>query len=214
MDQQLSPNYTHEKLENHSHGDLVDVFEDMWKYYVFSPVELLLRHPHGDVAAMTVLSSYFEAAWSYLSGKDSDKKSAAFFVEGFCQIFVSDDAGVEIAARAIYKHIRCGLAHAGMPSHKVLYSRNGVKPFYLTYPKRKDGTLNLEAPVRSIIVNPMRMYEGVNMHFHDYVSKLRAADDQALVDSFKRTVIRLWGLGEEECIIAMTERQFLGYPER
>lgn len=212
IDQRVSKKYTHEKLENPSLGDLVDVFEDMWKCFVFSPVEILLRSPYGDVAAMMILSSYFEAAWSYHSGEDSDKKSKPFFTKGFCQVFVADDAGIEIAAHAIYKHIRCGLAHAGMPSHKVSYSRSGAKPFYLTYPKMGDGRLNMEAPVRSIVVNPTLMYEGVNRHFHDYVSKLRAADNQALVDSFQRTVGRLWGLGAEEVIVAMTEREFFGRP--
>lgn len=210
MDEQLSPNYKHKKFENPSHADLVDVFEDIWTYHVFSPVEMLLHHPHGDVAAMTVLSAYFEAVWSFLSGEDSNKKSTEFFIKGFCQVFTSDDAGVEKAAKSIYKHIRCGLAHAGMLTHIVSYSRSGAKAFYLTYPKKTDGTLNIEAPVRSIVVNPMGMYEGVIKHFHNYVSKLRAADNQALVDSFQRTAHRLWGLGEKENIIAITEEEFLG----
>ena len=85
MDEYLSPNYKHEKLENPSHEDLVDVFEDTWKHFVFSPVEMLLHHPYGDIAAMTVLSSYFEAVWSYLSGEDSDRKSAVSLSKDFAR---------------------------------------------------------------------------------------------------------------------------------
>lgn len=210
MDERLSPNYKHEKLESPCYADLVDVFEDLWKHFVFSPVDMLLRHPHGDVAAMTILCSYFEAVWSYFTGEDSDKRSTEFFVKGFCQVFKSEDAGSEKAAHCIYKHIRCSLAHVGMLTHQVNYSRSGAKAFYLTFPKKPDGTLNMDAPVRSIFVNPVRMYEGVIRHFQGYVTKLREADDQTLVTSFQRTAHRLWGLGTEDNIIGMTQEEFLG----
>lgn len=89
----LSPNYTHDKPTSPCLADFVDVFEDMWKYYVLVPCEMLLRFPHGEVAAMMLLSPYFEAIWIPLSGEDSDRESKRFFVRGFCQVFQSESAG-------------------------------------------------------------------------------------------------------------------------
>src|SRR5215510_919241 len=108
MRQILSPNYTHDKLANPSLSDLIDVFEDTWEGYVLIPCEALMKMPHGQVAAMTVLSSYFEAHWIYRSGQDSTGNSKRFFICGFLQVFQSatrsDD---ETAAAAVYEQVRC-----------------------------------------------------------------------------------------------------------
>jgi hypothetical protein len=160
MEYFVSPRFDHSKLENPSLADLIDVFEDSWRGYVFTPAEMLLKHPVGNVAAMTLVTSYFEAIWVYLSGEDSERRSREFFVNGFQRCFSANTAGIEIAAKEIYKHIRCGLAHTGMLNRKVNFSRVGVHAFYLTYPKNPDGPLNMNAPVASIVVNPLRMYEG------------------------------------------------------
>lgn len=210
MDAQLSPSYSHEKLSNPSFVDLVDVFEDLWRNCVFSPTKALLTLPHRDVAAMTVLCSYFEAISAYITGENSDGRSKEFFVNGFCRVFRSDSAEIHKAAEHIYKYIRCGLAHEGMLSHKVNYSRAAAQAFFLTYPKAADGSLNISAGVVSIIVNPLRMYEGVEQHFEGYVRRLRASDDKALWEGFQRTVERQWALGTGENIVGMTEAEFLG----
>lgn len=211
MEAQLSPSYTHEKLEQPNLTDLVDVFEDVWRNYIFSPAKMLLKVPNGEIAAMTDLCSYFEAIQSYLTGEDSDRKSKEFFVKGFCQVFRSESEGIEKAAAAIYKHFRCGLAHNGMLSHKVGYSTSGAKAFFLTYRKNQDGSLNFNAGVASIAINPLRIYQGVEKHFDEYVRKLRAADDKALLDTFQKSAERLWALGKGEMNIGMTEAEFLGH---
>jgi hypothetical protein len=210
MEAELSPSYSHEKLENPSFSDLVDVFEDLWRHCFFAPVDLLLKTPKGDIAAMTVLCSYFEAIAGYLSGEDTNGRSREFFVKGFCLVFRSDSPEIHKAAEAIYKHIRCGLAHEGMLSHKVNYSRAGARAFFLTYRKASDGSLDISAGVVSIIVNPLRMYLGVLHHFDGYIHALREAKDQVLIEAFQRTVERQWALGTSENIIGMTETEFLG----
>ena len=205
-----SPSYSHEKLENPSVSDLVDVFEDLWRHCFFAPVDLLLKTPNGDIAAMTVLCSYFEVIAGYLSGEDTNGRSREFFVKGFCVVFRSDSPEIHNAAEAIYKHIRCGLAHEGMLSHKVNYSRAGARAFSLTYRKASDGSLDISAGVVSIIVNPLRMYQGVLHHFDGYIRALREVKDQVLLEAFQRTVERQWALGTSENIIGMTEAEFLG----
>lgn len=210
MDEFLSPNFRHDKLVDPTFEDLVDVFEDIWKNHVLVPCEMLLRFPHGDVAAMTVLSPYFEAIWIHISGEDSDRKSKKFFVNGFSQVFQADRHSICKAAEAIYEHVRCGLAHEGTLRRKVHYSREGGKAFFLTYPKKSTGELDLEAPVASIILNPWRVYEGVKKHFDDYVHDLRSTSDKSKRDAFRKTCERLWGIGESDNIVPMTEEEFRG----
>lgn len=213
MELKLSPNFKHDKLENPSLLDLIDVFEDTWKHFIFLPAQLLLKTPHGEIAGMMVLSSYFEVMQSYTTGQDSAGKSKDFFIKGFCQVFKSDSDGIEEAAKAIYKYIRCGLTHEGMVGHKVNYSNLGAKPFILTYPKKSDGTLDFSAGVASIIINPRLIYESVKFHFDKYVSVLRTTKDKKIIDGFEVTVKRLWGLGLGENIIGMTESEFVGHPK-
>lgn len=210
MNGQISPNYSHNKLENPNFSDLVDVFEDMWEGYIFSPVWILLNSPNCDIAAMTLLCSYFESIAIYLSGEDSCRRSKDFFVNGFSVVFHCDTADIEYAAQEIYKHIRCGLAHEGMLSHKVNYSRDGAKAFFITYPKNTDGVLNIDAGISSIMLNPLRVYEAVMLHFKNYLVRLRTSNEVELCQAFQKSAERLWGLNEGENVIGMTEDEFLG----
>ena len=89
MKQRLTPNYDHEKLADPTCTDLIDVFEDAWKGYVLDQVEVLLRNPNGDIAAMTLLCSYFESIEALHRGESSDRQSREFFVRGFLRVFVS-----------------------------------------------------------------------------------------------------------------------------
>lgn len=208
MDAWLSPRYKHDKLESPSFQDLVDVFEDLWVHYVFKPVEVLLAMPHGDIAAMSLLSCYFEAAESYRSGESSNRRSKEFFVKAFCFVYTADQNGIEKAAVAIYEHIRCGLVHEGMLSCKVQYTREPSNAFLLTYRRKPDGLLNIDAGVVSVVVNPLRMYEGVQKHFSNYVSALRSEADSEICNAFKATVERQWALGASELTIGMSESEF------
>lgn len=212
MEYQLSPSYSHEKLENPTFSDLVDVLEDLWQNCIFSPARLLLNSPYGEIAAITIIGSYFEAMASYTSGEDSNGRSRKFFITGFCDVFHSRSEEIRHAAAAIYKHIRCGLAHEGMFSYKVSYSRAGAQAFQVTYPKKPDGSLDTNAEVASILFNPVRMYEGVEKHFKNYLAKLRSSEDEVLCEAFQKSVVRLWGLGKGENNAGMTEAEFLGRP--
>lgn len=213
MNQHLSPNYTHEKLENPQVEDLIDVFEDFWSGYIFSQCELLLKNPNGDVAVITLLCSYFEAVAGYMEGQDTNGRSKEAFITGFCKVFRSIGEGdIQRAAEDIYKHIRCGVAHEGLLRHKVLYSRDCVRSFIPTYQKN-PGTeeFDLDAEVKSIAVNPILMYDSVYGHFKGYIKKLRDPKNIDLRKNFQTTVTRQWDLdGEKENIIGMTEDEFMG----
>lgn len=205
MDEWLSPNFRHDKLEAPTFGDLVDVFEDLWLHQIFNPVAALLDMPHGDVAAMLVLSSYYEAIESLCRGASSKGQSKKFFVAGFCRVFRGDHPHIAKAASAVYEHVRCGLAHEGMLTYKVQYSHAARRAFLLTYPKRADGSLDVEAGVTSLVVNPVRTFQGTKAHFSSYVSSLRQRTDATLCKTFKASVTQLWALGQGNLTIGATE---------
>ncbi len=209
MEEMLSPNFTHEKLENPSTSDLVDVFEDLWLGCVFEPVRSLIHSPHGSVAAMSVLCSYYEAIESLYSGQSSRNRSQEFFINGFSRVFSSPD-GMEEAAKEIYIHVRCGLAHEGMLRSKVHYTNVGQKAFFLTYPKSSDGTLDMSVSSESIVVNPERMFDATFQHFEGYVKLLRKEEDAEVVENFKSFVTAQYAFGGGESIIGMTYEEFSG----
>jgi len=211
MRQLLSPSYEHDKLDHPTFDDLVDVFEDCWKHYIFTPCALLLNTPHGDVAAITLLCSYFETVGRHLHGQDMSKRSSELFRVGLCEVFPSAGAEGINGAAAIYKHVRCGVAHEGLLGHKVNYSREGAKSFYLTYPRVAGGALDTEAEVASIVVNPLRMYRVAQDHFENYVRRLRDPTNEALREAFHLVITRQWNLdGSRENDIGMTEDEFRG----
>ena len=209
MREMLSPNFTHDKLENPSTSDLIDVFEDLWRGCVFEPVNSLILSPHGSIAAMSVLCSYYEAIESLHTGKSSRYQSQDFFIKGFSRVF-SSPAGMEVGANEIYINMRCGLAHEGMLRSKVHYSNVGQKPFFLTYPKNSDGTLDISGPCKSIVVNPERMYKATVQHFEKYVHQLRNQEDSELVNNFVNFVNYQYAVGSGESIIGMTYEEFAG----
>ena len=212
MEQRPSPSFTHDKLQNPDLLDLVDVFEDYWTKNIFAPCEMLLRDMHGWLAAMILLSSYFEAIQIYLSGEDSRGKSKTFFVGGFCRVFNSDTLGINKVAVTIYEHVRCSLAHQGLLHRKVHYSNSGIKAFFITYPKKSDGSLDIDAEPLSIVANPQRIYAAIKIHFEIYVTDLRSTEEsKSNKVAFQKTVDRLWGVGEGENVIGMTEAEFCGH---
>lgn len=210
MQYYVSPSYTSEKLENPTFDDLVDVFEDIWRKCILDQAKLLLQSPNGDIAAITLLGSYFEAIAGIMAGENTDNKSKEFFVKGFCEVFRTDSGALKIAATEVYKNIRCGTAHEGIIRHKVSYSRSGSKALFLTYPKNGDGSLNTNVPAASIMLSPYLFFNVVEHHFNTYIKLLREGKDTTLCDNFIKSTNRLWGIGSESNVIGMTEDEFLG----
>ena len=211
MKQRLTPNYSHEKLADPTCTDLIDVFEDAWKGYVLDQVEMLLRNPNGDIAAMTLLCSYFESIEALHRGESSDRQSREFFVRGFLRVFenVSDPPAARTAAEAIYHHVRCGVAHTGFPTLLVHIQRRYRKAFVLTYRRLPDGRLDTDSPVESVLVNAERMYHAVNWDLDRYLESLRQPNEVALRTHFERLMRSDWGIGQDDNVVGMTEEEFM-----
>ena len=212
MKQKLTPNYDHEKLDNPSLADLIDVFEDAWKGYILVPAQVLLNAPNGDIAAIALLSPYFETIEALYQGKSSDHRFGEFFTAGFLRVFdknsgLADERDAKNAAKAIYKNVRNGVAHRGFPTDRVHFQRTNRNAFILTYPRLPNGQLDT-ASVHSIVFNAERIYDGVNWHFAHYVNALRQPHETTLRDNFDRLMRSEWGIGKGDNVVGMTEEEF------
>ncbi len=211
MKQRLTPNYDHEKLVDPTCTDLIDVFEDAWKGYILNQVKLLLENPNGDIAGMTLLCSYFESIEALHNGKSSKGQSRKFFVQGFLRVFdkSSDPATAKTVAEAIYRDVRCGVAHTGFPTCRVHIQRTHPKAFIFTYPLLPDGQRGTNAPEESIVVNASRMYDAVNRDLGRYLRTLRQPKEVKLRTHFERLMRSDWRVGQDDNIMGMTEEEFM-----
>ena len=211
MKQRLTPNYDHEKLDDPTCSNLIDVFEDAWKGYILQQVESLLKNPNGDIAAMTLLCSYFESIEALHRGESSERQSREFFIRGFLRVFenVSSAPEARTAAEAIYRHVRCGVAHTGFPTLLVHIQRRYRAAFVVTYRLLPNGRLDIDSPVASVLVNAERMYHAVNWDLGRYLETLRRSNEVTLRTHFQRLMRSDWGIGQNDNVIGMTEEQFM-----
>jgi hypothetical protein len=203
----ISPNFTHEKIESASYKDLVDVFEDRIRNWFLMPAERLLEIPHCQIAAVSILITYFEGIAVYLSGKDSKNKSFEFFEQGFSKVFsIQDRNALRIVARAVYDQARCGFAHDGMFRNRLFFSDVPSKALIVSLPK-KDSVLNL-SHIESIVINPNRFCESIRIHFEGFLKRLRGGSERHVRQAFEAAVKLKWALDESDRAIGMTEEEF------
>lgn len=72
----ISPNFTHEKLDNPTYEGLIDVFEDAFRNRMLKSAKYLLEMtsdnnnmPCGDISAVALMTSYFEGIEFFLQVK-------------------------------------------------------------------------------------------------------------------------------------------------
>ena len=181
MKQKLTPNYDHEKLDNPSLADLIDVFEDAWKGYILVPTRVLLNTPHGDIAAMTLLCPYFESIEALHRGESSVNKSQEFFIDGFLRVFEKilgtvDEQAVKHAAKANRYCDRVARTPEPCSANCVSISNLASSPKTLRLsPDLSEGLLLMTFPSRTAPTK-RPVPEGLGCQIASYLDKRSAPD--------------------------------------
>ncbi|MFA6002822.1 MAG: hypothetical protein WC881_02010 [Elusimicrobiota bacterium] len=170
----ISPKYDGAKLDMPSTDDLIDVFEDRMKGWFLEPTQKLLAAFNDFPASICLQMTYFEGIWTFITGKDSDGKSASFFKRGFVSVFHGygqPDDLLERVAQVLYTDARCGFFHDGMFRNRIYFS-NRRHALEITLPKR-NGVTDPEGEIESIIIDPRQFHATIQKHFTDFVTKLK-----------------------------------------
>jgi len=183
----ISPNFDLSKYQTGNVEDLIDVFEDRTKHWLFDPIKNLLKVENGHMASFGLILSYFEGIAIYIKGMDSIGNSKTFFTEGFLSVLKSsgfdDDELLGKAAEIIYSDGRCGFFHDGFGFRgRILIAPDSNKDMIITLPKN-DGVVDKQGPIQSIIINPSRFFSMVENHFNQYIYQLREKSDRNLLDN-------------------------------
>ena len=207
----VSPRYTYKKLEPPFYRDVVDVFEDRMRGWVLAPAFQLLKTDPVSVAAITLVTNYFEGIEIYFSGEDSKGRSQKFFRRGFQRVFLVRGGGQDQSdyiADSLYKTLRCGFAHDSMIRDGIQFSSMRAEPILITF-RKVAGKMDFSSDLESVVINPRLFVEGVERHLTRYIAELRRAKDEVLKENFQKAIAIKWNLGNEERLIGLTERQFL-----
>lgn len=213
----ISPNFTHEKLDNPTYEDLIDVFEDAFRNRMLKSAKYLLEMPGdnnnmpcGDISAVALMTGYFESIEIFITGKSSRGKSESFFKSGFSRVFSTNTADSEMfqkIAESIYDQVRCGFMHEGMFRSRVFFSRMRPDAILVTWPKT-NGVFDQTKTVESLVINPQRFYECICIHFDEYITSLRNNSSPELSNAFTKAMNMAWDMNGYEPLIAMTEKEF------
>lgn len=206
MEYKISPNFDDSKLDTENVEDLVDVFEDRTRYWLFEAAKNLLNSKHGDIAALGLLLTYFEGISIYLKGKDSKSNSKRFFKEGFLNVFKASGIGDELLERVAdiaYTDARCGFFHDGFGFRsRILVSPDANQDLIITLPK-KNGVVDREGEIQSIIINPNRLLYAIERHFNQYIDQLRDKANLQLREKFEKACKIKWLLDEPPIVIGL-----------
>ena len=170
----ISPNYETEKFESPSIDDIIDDYQDRILHWVIEPAKLLASTEHGGPAAFCILLTYFEGSWSYLMGKSSSGRSKEYFKCGFADVFKMSGNPKPLLLRVgqlLYEDARCGFFHDGLFRGKIFFADMN-RDIVVTLPMR-DGNLDLEGDIQSILIDVKRCISAVEKHFSEIITSLR-----------------------------------------
>lgn len=202
----ISPGYEASKLDNATTDDLIDVFEDRLSHWLIERAYAEIGTKNGEVAALSLLLSYFEATWSFISGGDSTGRSRVFFCRGFVVVFLSSKIDREVLARIaalLYKDARCGLFHNGMFREGIYLGKlpNGA-PLSATWSNAKGASAN-QIKIESLLIDLGEFCRYVEGHFKKYLEILRDPSQTAARDAFTRGARINWKLGQPPPVVIL-----------
>ena len=201
----VSPNFNSKKLEPPFYKDVLDVFEDRVAGWLIMPAKKLLDIPHCSIAAVALATNYIEGIEIYMSGSDSKSKSQQFFIRGFKRIFTGafSEELLDAIANAIYQSLRCGFSHDGMSRNRIYFNTARNEALTITWPK-KNGEFDPSGKLESVVINPARFVDCIELHFKQYIKELRSKNSTGAKDAFLKAINLKWQLEEEAPLIAMT----------
>jgi len=191
----VSPKYEITKLQSGKIEDKIDVFEDQIKGWILDHALWLVDMSyagarHAGIAALMLVSTYFEAFAEFDQGVSSDGKSGKFFRHGFLSVFpetrdmAAKSAGnkaeraIKQVAAALYGQLRCGLFHEGMIGNKVVLT-DGASPLRIFWNQQTEQVV-------TIIINPQRFALRIRDAFEEYIRRLRDANQKEARAAFER----------------------------
>jgi hypothetical protein len=202
----ISPHFTEEKLDNPSINDLIDVFEDRTRYWMFEPIKILLNEPQNHFAALCILLTYFEGIWIYIQGKSSEGKSKQFFREAFVNIMKNPRMKEELyqhAADVLYEDARCGFFHDGMLRGRIFLTKADFGEILITI-RKKNGVIDEKGEIPSILVDVEKCYKAIERHFTKFIGSLRDTSQTDLRLRFEKICKEKWNW-EKATIIGLSD---------
>jgi hypothetical protein len=195
----ISPHFTEEKLNNPSLDDLIDIFEDRIRYWVFEPAKILFQNPMWHASGFCLLLTYFEGIWVYMQGCKSDRLSRKFFKDAFVDVFKhtqpqKKEELLSRVANVIYEDARCGFFHDGMFRDHILFWPKGPV-LTVTLPK-KNGQLVESGEIKSIIICVDEFLIAIERHFASFLSRLRDSSQTKQRCKFERICQDKWKWNE------------------
>lgn len=204
MEYKISPHFHESKLDPNNIDDLIDVFEDRTRYWLFEPIQNLLREPNGGIAALGLLLTYFEGIAIYLDGRDSKDNSKSFFKRGFLDMFKAHGISNEILGSVsdlLYANARCGFFHDGFGFRgRILIAPDANQDLIITLPKI-NGLIDKKGAIQSIIINPNRLFIAIEHHFSSYMSELRNTSNVKVRLNFQEACKVKWKLERPPVVI-------------
>jgi hypothetical protein len=201
----ISPHFRHFKLEDPTIDDLVDVLEDRIKFWLLDPAKKLVSNNIENVAGFSLLLSYFEGIWIYITGEDSRSHSREFFESAFVDVFRSGglkESLLKRVARVFYEDARCGFFHDAMFRGRIFFGKPRDGVIHITLPL-KDGTIDENGMIQSIMIDVEGFYQYVEGHFCQLIARLRDPSKIELRSNFQAMCRLKWGYEGDPRVIAL-----------
>jgi hypothetical protein len=173
----ISPSYPNTKLDEPSVADLIDVFEDRIRLWVLAPAQRLLEMRHGQAAGFGLALSYIEGIWSYIEG-GSPRWPKEFFSKAFVDVFRATEVKEVLLLRiaAMLADARWGFLHDAMLRDRISFASLPQGEMLVTLPTR-EGRIDEEGDVQSLIIDPDRFHSAVERHFDQFVAVIRDSNN-------------------------------------
>lgn len=194
----ISPNFSGEKLHNPTLEDLVDVFEDRMRFWLLEPAKALAPRPHGQVASLNLLLTYFEGVWGYIQGRDNSGSSEIFFTDCFVEVFNSCGLSPDLLRRIgeiLFEDGRDGFLHDAFFRRRIFFGNVPGGCLQAEVPLKR-GFPDETGDIRSITVDVEGFLAYVEGHFKRLILSLRDPLQKDLRSSFRQTCEEKWGLFE------------------